>query len=77
MQTSPLFSLDFKDLGKGLLVAIGGAVVAAVQSTVQAGSFTFSWKTIASVALASGLSYLGKNFLTPSQKITPAQEQKP
>jgi len=73
MQTSSLFSLDFKDLGKGLLVAIGGAVIAAIEASVQAGSLTFSWKTIASVALASGLSYLGKNFFTPSQKVTPAQ----
>lgn len=75
MQTSSLFSLDFKDLGKGLLVAIGGAAIAAVESSVRAGSLTFSWKTIAGVAVASGLSYLGKNFFTPSQIVTPVQKQ--
>jgi len=73
MQTSPLFSLDFKDLGKGLLVAIGGAVIAAIETCVQAGSSNFSWKTIGGVALASGLSYLGKNFFTASRTITPVQ----
>ena len=73
MKTSSLFSLDFKDLGKGLLVAVGGAVIAAIETSVQAGSITFSWKTIGGVALAAGLSYLAKNFFTPSQTVTPVQ----
>jgi hypothetical protein len=73
MQTSSLFSLNFKDLGKGLLVAVGGAVIAAIETSVQAGSLTFNWKTIGGVALAAGLSYLGKNFFTPAQTVTPVQ----
>jgi hypothetical protein len=73
MKTSSLFSLDFKDLGKGLLVAIGGAVITAIENSISAGSLTFNWKAIGSVALAAGLSYLGKNFFTPAQTITPAQ----
>ena len=72
MKTSSLFTLDFKDLGKGLLVAVGGAVIAAVETSIQAGSLTLSWKTIGGVALAAGLSYLGKNFFTPAQLVTPA-----
>ncbi len=64
MQTSPLFSLNFKDLGKGLLVAVGGAVIAAIETSIQAGSLTFNWKTIGGVALAAGLSYLVKNLFT-------------
>jgi hypothetical protein len=70
MQTSSLFSLDFKDLGKGLLVAVGGAVIAAIETSIQAGALTFNWKTIGGVALAAGLSYLGKNFFTPAQTVT-------
>jgi hypothetical protein len=73
MKTSSLFSLDFKDLGKGLLVAIGGAVIAAVETSVQAGSLTFNWQSIGGVAIAAGLSYLGKNFFTPAKTITPVQ----
>ena len=73
MKTSSLFSLDFKDLGKGLLVAIGGAVIAAIETSFQAGVLTFNWKTIGGVALAAGLSYLGKNFFTPAQVVTPEQ----
>jgi len=71
MKTSSLFTLDLKDLGKGLLVAVGGAVIAAVETSIQAGSLTFSWKTIGGVALAAGLSYLGKNFFTAAQTVTP------
>jgi hypothetical protein len=73
MQTSSLFSLDLRDLAKGLLVAVGGAVIAAVETSVQSGSITFSWKTIGSVALAAGLSYLGKNFFTPAKRLTSAE----
>jgi hypothetical protein len=71
MQTSSLFSLDFKDMGKGLLVAIGGAVIAAVQTSIQANALTLNLKTIGSVALAAGLSYLAKNFFTPTRAVTP------
>ena len=73
MQTSSLFSLDFKDLGKGLLVAAGGAAITAVETSVQAGTFSFHWKQVGSVALAAGLSYLGKNFFTPAKAVTPVQ----
>jgi membrane protein implicated in regulation of membrane protease activity len=72
MKTSSLFSLDFTDLGKGLLVAVGGAVIAAIETSVQVGSVTFNWQAIGSVALAAGLSYLGKNFFTPAKTVTPA-----
>ena len=73
MKTSSLFSLNFKDLMKGLLVAVGGAVFAAAESSLQAGQLSFNWQTLAGVALASGLSYLAKNFFTPAQVVTPAQ----
>jgi hypothetical protein len=70
MQTSSLFSLDFKDLAKGLLVAVGGAVIAAINSSIQVGAFVFNWKTIGGVALAAGVSYLGKNFFTSAKTVT-------
>jgi len=73
MQTSSLFSLNLQDLGKGLIVAVGGAVIAAVESSIQAGSISLNWQSIGSVALAAGLSYLGKNFFTPAKTVTPVQ----
>jgi len=70
MKTSSLFSLNFQDLAKGLLVAAGGAVIATIETSLQAGQFSLNWKTIGSVALAAGLSYLTKNFFTPAQTVT-------
>lgn len=73
MQTTSLFSLDLKDIGKGLLVATGGAVIAAIQTTIQSGLLAINWHSVGAVALAAGLSYLGKNFLTPAKTVSPAQ----
>lgn len=73
MKTSALFSLGLNDFGKGLLVAIGGAVVAAIETSLQAGSLTFDWKAIGTAALAAGVSYLAKNFFTPAQIVTTAK----
>jgi len=73
MKTSNLFSLNLRDLGKGLLVAVGGAVIAAVETSFQASSLTFNWRSIMGVAIAAGLSYLGKNFFTPAQTVSPIE----
>lgn len=73
MQTSSFLTLNWTDLGKGLLVAVGGAVVAAIESTVQAGSLTFNWQQISLTALAAGVAYLGKNFFTPATTVTPSK----
>ncbi|MDB4919867.1 hypothetical protein [Mucilaginibacter sp.] len=73
MKTSSLFSLNIKDLAKGILVAVGSAVIATIETSVQAGSLSFNWKSIGGVALAAGLSYLGKNFFTAAKTISPAQ----
>ena len=71
MKTSDLFSLDLKDIGKGLIVAVGSAVVTTVQTSLQSGSLNFNWKLIATVALGAGLAYLGKNFFTTASLKTP------
>ena len=73
MKTSSLFSLNLADLGKGLLVAVGGAAITAIESAIRAGSLSFDWKAIAGVAVTAGLSYLGKNFFTPAKIVTSAE----
>ena len=73
MNTSNLFSLNWNDLGKGLLVAVGGSIVAVIEKTVALGSLTFDWQQIGLTALAAGIAYLGKNFFTPAQTVTPAK----
>ena len=77
MKTSSLFSLNWNDLFKGLLVAVGGAVLAAIQTSLSAGSLTFDWKTIGGVAGAAGISYLVKNFFTPASVVTPVPPTPP
>ena len=72
MKTSNLFNLNFRDVTKGLIVAIGSAVVSVINTTLQAGSLTFDWKQVGTFALAAGISYLAKNFLTPASIVTPA-----
>jgi len=71
MKTSELYSLDLKDIAKGLIIAIGGAVVTTIQTSLQAGSLNFNWKLIGTVALGAGIAYLSKNFFTPASLKTP------
>ena len=71
MKTSNLYTLDFKDLLKGLIVAIGSAVVTTIQTSLQSGSLNFNWQLIGTVALGAGIAYLGKNFFTSASINTP------
>lgn len=71
MKTSNLYSLNFKDLLKGLIVAIGSAVVTTIQTSLQSGSLNFNWRLIGTVALGAGIAYIGKNFFTPASIKTP------
>jgi hypothetical protein len=71
MKTSNLYSLDFKDISKGLVVAIGSAVVTTIQQSLQAGSLNFNWRLIGTVALSAGIAYLGKQFFTSASIKTP------
>lgn len=72
MQTSSLFSLNWQDAAKGLLMAVLGAVVSVIVATVKTGNFTFTWESLWHGAVVGGASYLTKNFLTPSQTIPPS-----
>jgi hypothetical protein len=71
MKTSNLYSIDLKDLAKGLIVAVGSAVVTTIQTSLQAGSLSFNWKLIGTVALGAGIAYISKNFFTAPSIKTP------
>lgn len=64
--TSKQFSLKLNDFWKGLIMAVGTPVASILLLALQAGSFDFDWKTIGTVAAAALLTYLMKNFFTPS-----------
>ena len=64
---SDLGKLNLADLGKGILIAILSSVLTVIYTTLQAGSLTFNWKEILTVALTSVVAYLIKNLFTNSQ----------
>lgn len=66
---SKLFTLNVQDWIKGLLVAVLGAVVSVIETSITAGSFDFDWQGIWKVALAAGLAYLSKQFFTGTPKV--------
>ena len=70
MKTSNLYNLDLQDAGKGLIVAVGGAVIAAIEAGLYAGTFIINWRQLSMTALSAGLAYLGKNFFTPAKTVT-------
>lgn len=73
MQTSNLFSLNFKEVLTGLFYSVGGAAIAVVEKSVEAGSLTFNVHAIETASLAAGIMYLSHKFFTPAQSITPVK----
>ena len=66
--TSDFFNLNWRDLGKGLLLAVITAVLTYVYEAFQTGGITsVDWKLVGSTALVSAVSYLFKNLLTNSE----------
>lgn len=68
MKKSSFLSLNLQDFIKGLIIAVGGAIVAIIAPSIEAGTFIFDWTTIWHTAVASALAYLGKNLFTPTPK---------
>lgn len=66
MKTSNLFSLDWNDILKGLLMAVGTPVVVQIEQTIDKGSLTFNWHLLGMAAIGGLVAYLGKNFFTPA-----------
>jgi hypothetical protein len=64
--TSNQYSLNWKDIFKGLIVAVITPVFTIIMTSLNAGVLTFDWKAIGATAAAAALAYLLKNFLTPS-----------
>ena len=69
MNQSKLFSINWADFGKGLLIAFLTALIGGVYELLQAGSMVFDWPTLQPIleaALAAGLAYILKNLFTNS-----------
>lgn len=64
MKDSNFFSLNWRDIAKGILMAVLTPAVVIVQQSLEAGVFTTDWKSLGLASLAGGVAYLVKNFFT-------------
>jgi len=64
MKDSNFFSLNWRDIAKGLLMAVLTPAVVVVQQSLEAGVFVSDWKSIGLASIAGGVAYLVKNFFT-------------
>jgi len=77
---SVLGTLNWKDIAKGVIMVVIGAIIAGVETAIQQGSITFTWhffQPIVYTALAAGLAYLLKNLGTNSQDQFATKEPEP
>ena len=64
-----LFSLGWKDVVKGFIMAIISALLTGVYTSINAGTFppdVAGWKSMGIVALGAGVAYILKNWLSNS-----------
>jgi hypothetical protein len=71
---SKFLRLDYRDLAKGLLIAVLTPALLVIQQSLSEGHLVFNWSNILAVALAGGLSYLIKNFFSSAKENTMARE---
>lgn len=63
--TSKQYTLNIRDVLRGLLVAVLTPVVTVILTSIDAGQFVLDWQSIGGVALSAFLGYIFKNFLSP------------
>ena len=61
---SQLFKLNVRDFAKGLLIAVLTAVFASAAQLLQVSDLNLDWWQLLSVAIAAGVAYISKNFLS-------------
>lgn len=67
---SKQFSLQWRDLLRGLIIAVVSAVLTALLQSLEAGDVTVDWTSMYRVGALAGVSYVLKNFLEPAKVIT-------
>jgi hypothetical protein len=61
-------TLNYRDLAKGAIMTVIGAVLTTIYSALDTGGFdTINWRSVLTVAAISGIGYLIKNLFTPTQ----------
>lgn len=71
MKLSTMFSVNWQDAFKGLVVAVVTTAISSLYMIISAGEMptTTQWKYIGLTSLSAGLAYLSKNFFTPAPKV--------
>ncbi|CAB5226046.1 hypothetical protein UFOVP756_37 [uncultured Caudovirales phage] len=64
MKNSKLFSINLKEIGKGLLTAILSSVIAGLTGGLQTG--VIDPQLIGVTAMSAGLGYIGRKLVTNS-----------
>jgi hypothetical protein len=59
-----LWTVKMSDWERGLVVAILTTPFTIIYDSVSTGTLTFDWKKIVAAAIAGGIGYILKNFLT-------------
>ena len=70
MKTSELYTINWRDLAHGLIIAAGTAAFTVIENSLNAGTLMIKWKQAGLDAAAAALSYIGKNFFTPSKTLS-------
>lgn len=68
---SKQFSLQWRDLLRGGIIAAISPVFTILIQSLQAEDLIVSWKSILNVAIIAFLTYLSKNLLEPTKIIVP------
>ena len=70
---SKQFSLQWRDISRGLIMAVLSSVLTLLYDSIQANGFDFDWQNIAKNAAGAAIIYLFKNgILEPPKVIVPA-----
>lgn len=67
MKDSGFLKLQWQDFAKGLIIAVLGAVIAIVQTSIEAGNLHFDWAAMGKTALLTGIAYIVKNLFTNNE----------
>lgn len=66
---SEQFTLNLRDVFRGLVIASLTSALVVIQNSVVSGAIVFNWSQIGTAAIAGGVGYLLKNWLLEPAKV--------
>jgi hypothetical protein len=69
-RVNKIYNLNWHDVARGLLLFVLSAVITAVYEAItQNGIGSIEWKEVGGIGVTAALSYLIKNFFTPTEVV--------